>query len=108
MKILTITTIIGTLLIGSPVNAGSTTATYYSDYFNGRKMANGRRFNQAAMTAAHPSLRLGTRIRVRHKKRAITVTVTDRCRCTLDLSKRAFRILAPLKKGRIKVSYGRI
>jgi rare lipoprotein A len=88
--------------------AGQTTATWYGHGFHGRRMANGKKFNQWAMTAAHPSLRLGTRIRVRHKGRSVVVRITDRCRCTLDLSKGAFKRLAPLSKGRIKVRYGRV
>jgi rare lipoprotein A len=78
-------------------------ATYYSNYYNGRRMANGRRFSQSAMVAAHPTYRLGTRLRVRYKNRSVVVTVMDRCHCSLDLSKAAFRRLAPLKKGRIPV-----
>lgn len=85
-----------------------TTATYYSDYYNGRQMANRHRFSQSAMVAAHPTIRLGTRIRVQHRNRSIIVTVTDRCLCTLDLSKAAFKQLAPLRKGRIPVKVTRI
>ena len=88
--------------------AGQTTATWYGNGFHGRRMANGKRFNQNAMTAAHPSLRLGSRIRVQYRGRSVMVRVTDRCRCSLDLSKAAFRRLAPLSKGRIKVRYSRI
>lgn len=86
------------------VNASQYSATYYSNYYNGRRMANGQRFSQNAMVAAHPTMKLGTRLRVRHKNRSVIVTVKDRCRCSLDLSKGAFRRLAPLKKGRIVVS----
>ena len=100
-----------TLLLGintPSVEAGSASATYYSNWFNGRKMANGRRFHQGLMVAAHPSLRLGTRLRVRYKGRSVVVVVSDRCRCSLDLSKSAFRRLAPLKKGRIPVRYSKL
>lgn len=83
-------------------------ATYYSNYYNGRRMANGRRFSQSAMVAAHPTYRFGTRLRVRYKNRSVVVTVMDRCHCSLDLSKAAFRRLAPLKKGRIAVRVSKI
>lgn len=96
------------LVIPEMAQAGQASATYYGPGFHGKKMANGRRFNQNAMTAAHPSLRLGTRIRVRYRSRSVVVRVTDRCRCSLDLSKAAFRQLAPLSKGRIRVRYSRI
>lgn len=85
-----------------------TTATFYANYFNGRKMANGRRFSQSKMVAAHPSIKLGTNLRVTHRGRSVVVTVSDRCACTLDLSKAAFRQLAPLKKGRIPVKVTRL
>jgi rare lipoprotein A (peptidoglycan hydrolase) len=89
--------------VALPANAGNASATYYSDYYIGRKMANGRRFSQSAMVAAHPTYKLGTRLRVKYKGRSVTVVVSDRCNCSLDLSKAAFSQLAPLKKGRIPV-----
>jgi rare lipoprotein A (peptidoglycan hydrolase) len=92
-----------------PVVAGSyrTTATHYSDYYNGRRMANGRKFVQNSNYVAHPWIRLGTPVTIRYKNRSVSGIVTDRCNCTIDLSKGLFRQLAPLKKGRIpvKVSY---
>ena len=109
------------LLSVDPVLAGSfrTTATYYSNYYVGRKMANGQRFSQNSNAVAHPYLPLGTQVKITHtrcvkygrkcsyKKFTVTGVVKDRCRCTLDLSKGLFTQLAPLKKGRIsvKVSY---
>lgn len=107
-RLLTLSLVLGFIVPQYPAEAGQTTATWYGGGFHGRKMANGRRFNQWAMTAAHPSLKLGTRIRVRHKNRSVVVKITDRCRCTLDLSKGAFKRLAPLSKGRIRVKYSRV
>jgi rare lipoprotein A len=87
-----------------PMNAS---ATYYADYFVGRPMANGKKFNQSAMVAAHPSLKMGTRLLVTYKGKSVVVIVSDRCRCSLDLSKAAFSQLAPLSKGRIPVKVTR-
>lgn len=78
-------------------------ATYYSDYFKGRRMANGEKFRQEAMVAAHPFYKLGTRLKITYKGRSVYVYVKDRCRCSLDLSKAAFKQLAPLRQGRIPV-----
>lgn len=103
--------IIFSILFGfvEPVIANSyrTTATYYSDYYNGRRMANGRKFRQNSNYIAHPRLKLGTQVKIRYKNHTVTGVVTDRCNCTIDLSKGLFRQLAPLKKGRIpvKVTY---
>ncbi len=107
MKIPILATLI-TLMLGDLALAGS--ATFYGSSFNGRKMANGRRFNPNHMVAAHPSYPFGTRLRVtnRKTKRSVVVTVTDRCSCSIDLSPAAFRRIGNLRKGRIPVSITRI
>lgn len=81
-------------------------ATFYSDYFVGRKMANGQRFSQGRMTAAHPSLRLGSTVTVVNRRtgKSVRVKITDRCNCSIDLSKAAFRALGgKLSQGRLPV-----
>ena len=42
------------------------TASWYGPGFHGKKTANGERYNQYAMTAAHKILPLGTKVRVTH------------------------------------------
>lgn len=55
-------------------------ASYYGSQFNGRKMANGERFNPDSNSAAHRSLPLGTTARVTNLEngRSVTVKVKDR------------------------------
>lgn len=55
-------------------------ATWYGGEFHGRRTASGARFDQNALTAAHPSLPLGSRIRVtrRDTGQSVVVTVNDR------------------------------
>lgn len=55
-------------------------ATWYGGAFHGRLTASGARFDQNAMTAAHPSLPLGSRIRVTRQDtgESVTVTINDR------------------------------
>jgi rare lipoprotein A len=55
-------------------------ASWYGDWHNGRRTASGEIFNQNALTAAHPSLPLGSRVRVTMAEtgRSVVVTVTDR------------------------------
>jgi len=68
--------------------------SWYGKYFHGRTMANGRRFNMHAVTVAHKTLPLGTRVRVINliNNRWIEARVTDR---------------GPYKPGRIvDMSYG--
>lgn len=55
-------------------------ASWYGPGFNGRKTANGERFNSGAMTAAHRSLPFGTKVRVLHEAsgRSVVVRINDR------------------------------
>lgn len=55
-------------------------ASWYGPGFHGKKTANGERYNQYAMTAAHKLLPLGTKVRVTHmgNGRSIIVRINDR------------------------------
>lgn len=55
-------------------------ASWYGPGFQGRRTANGERFDQNAMTAAHRSLPFGTKVRVtcRNSGRSVTVRINDR------------------------------
>jgi len=55
-------------------------ASWYGKDFHGRKTANGEIYDMHAMTAAHKTLPLGTRIRVKNlnNRKTITVRVNDR------------------------------
>ncbi len=92
---------VGTLQV--PVDAQ--TATYYAAKFQGRRTASGVTFDQNQPMAAHPSLPFGTRLRVTNRRtgKSVIVRVVDRCRCSLDLSKSAFRQIGSLRQGRIPV-----
>ena len=56
------------------------TASFYSDTFEGKKTASGEVYKASKMTAAHPTLAFGTRIKVTNveNKRSVVVTVNDR------------------------------
>jgi rare lipoprotein A len=51
-------------------------ASYYSDNFEGRTTASGEIFSQEELTAAHPSLPFGSRVRVTNLNNNLTVIVT--------------------------------
>jgi rare lipoprotein A len=55
-------------------------ASWYGPGFDGGTTANGERFNQYDLTAAHPSLPFGTKIRVtnQYNGRSVVVRVNDR------------------------------
>lgn len=56
-------------------------ASYYAKKFHGRRTTSGERYHPEKLTAAHHSLPLGTRVRVRNlaNDREVTVVVNDRC-----------------------------
>lgn len=80
-------------------------ASYYAGKFHGRRTTSGERYHPEKMTAAHHSLPLGTRVRVRNlaNDKEVTVVVNDRCRKKsvpfIDLSRAAARKLGFLGKG---------
>lgn len=55
-------------------------ASYYADRFNGRKTADGSRFNNNKYTAAHKKLPFGTRVKVTNEANGkfVIVKITDR------------------------------
>ena len=86
-------------------------ASYYADRFNGKKTADGSRFNNNKYTAAHKKLPFGTKIKVTNEANGkfVIVKVTDRGPFVktreLDLSKRAFMDISGSKGfGALKVT----
>ena len=75
-------------------------ASWYGPGFQGKKTASGRPFNQHALTAAHPHLPLGSRVKVTNlaNGKAVEVTINDRGPHRrgriIDLSRAAARHLA--------------
>src|SRR5688572_23260755 len=55
-------------------------ASYYSTRFHGRQTANGEIFDMHQLTAAHPRLAFGTRVKVTRveNNRSVTVRINDR------------------------------
>lgn len=56
------------------------TASWYGPRFDGRTTASGERFDEDALTAAHQTLALGTRVRVTNLRngRSVVVRINDR------------------------------
>lgn len=80
-------------------------ASWYGDGFHGRRTSSGQIFDQNAMTAAHPHLPLGSRVRVtlRDTGGSVVVTITDRQpptpRRVIDLSRGAAARLGIVDRG---------
>ena len=84
-------------------------ASYYGDEFSGRPMANGKRFSQHRLTAAHKTLPFGTKVivinLVNHQR--VKVHITDRgpfvAGRIIDLSKKAARRIDMINTGVVPV-----
>lgn len=103
------------LLILVTSQAQAHTATWYGDRFHGRLTASGERYNQNAFTCASNKYKFGTRLKVTNKAndKSVICRVNDRggfskYGVALDLSKGAFKKIAPLSQGKIKVTIRRL
>lgn len=90
-------------------------ASHYGigDGYHGQRTANGQRFNAYAMTAAHPWLPLGSRVKVKNRDngRSVLVTINDRGPYAggyvLDLSYGSFARIASPSQGIANVCISR-
>src|SRR5438132_13334392 len=84
-------------------------ASWYGPGFHGNRTANGEIYDQYELTAAHPSLPLGTRVMVTNLEngRAVQVRVNDRGPFVdgraIDLSYAAARTLGMVGPGTVRV-----
>jgi rare lipoprotein A (peptidoglycan hydrolase) len=79
-------------------------ASYYSDRLEGNTTANGERYDPEALTAAHRTLRFGTRVEVRRSNGArVIVCINDRGPFVsgriIDLSRAAAEALGMIRAG---------
>lgn len=80
-------------------------ASFYHHSLHGLKTASGEPYDQDAMTAAHPTLPIGTAVKVtnRHNKRWVIVRINDRGpnfgSRIVDLSRAAAVQLGMLRRG---------
>jgi rare lipoprotein A len=99
----------------NPKQAGKTkpyqigTASWYGEYFDGKPTASGEDYDMYDMTAAHPTLPLGSYVRVTNLRngRAVVVKVNDRGPVVagriIDLSYGAAQVLQFQQRGLQKV-----
>ncbi len=91
----------------SPYEVG--TASWYGEYFQGKATASGEPFDMQALTAAHPTLPLGSFVRVTNLRngRAVVVRINDRGPVVegriIDLSYYTARVLGFEGRGLQKV-----
>lgn len=93
---------------------GRGSASYYAAKFDGRRTANGERFDNDAMTAAHRTLPFGTRVRVTSVAtgRSVVVRINDRgpfhAGRVIDLSRAAAADLGLVARGHGVVELARL
>ncbi|MEM7569826.1 MAG: septal ring lytic transglycosylase RlpA family protein [Pseudomonadota bacterium] len=84
-------------------------ASWYGPNFHGKLTANGERYNQWALTAAHKTLPLGSYVKVTNlqNRRSVTLLVNDRGPFSrgriVDVSRRAADVLGMIRAGTAKV-----
>lgn len=80
-------------------------ASWYGPGFHGRTTANGERYNMNDMTAAHKTLKFGTKVRVTNKNngKSVVVRINDRGPYVgsriIDLSKSAAQAIDMIGSG---------
>ena len=80
-------------------------ASWYGPGFHGRQTANGEIYNQNALTAAHPNLPFGTKVKVTnvHTGSSVVVRINDRGPFVggrvIDLSAAAARVIGLVRSG---------
>lgn len=84
-------------------------ASWYGKRFHGKKTASGERYNMNRMTAAHPTLDFGTRVRVTNlsNSKSVVVRINDRGpkskKTIIDLSRKAAGKLGFRRRGTTRV-----
>jgi rare lipoprotein A len=84
-------------------------ASFYAKKFEGRKCSSGQKFRHDSLTAAHKSLKFGTKVRVINLKNdsIVFVTINDRLpkssKRKIDLTLRAVKQLNFVSNGLAKV-----
>ncbi len=84
-------------------------ARFYAKRYEGRRTTSGEIYRAKKLTAAHPTLPLGTRIRVVNldNNKSVIVKINDRCLehedVFIDLSREAARRLGFISRGKARV-----
>lgn len=86
-------------------------ASWYGHPYHGRKAASGEIYNMNSLTAAHRTLKFGTKLKVTNiaNNKSVVVRINDRGPFVkgkiLDLSKVAFQQIASSSVGVINIKY---
>lgn len=92
-----------------PLTLRAATASWYGEEHRGDPRADGKPFDPDSLICASRVYPRGTILEIRHGRRRVIVIVADYGPAKwvkgvdIDLSRRAFELLAPLGQGRITV-----
>ena len=84
-------------------------AQFYSDKFQGKKVASGETYDKSKLTASHKTLAFGTKVKVTNvdNGKSVVVTINDRLKKSnpgvIDVSRKAAEELGFVKAGKAKV-----
>jgi len=84
-------------------------ANFYSDKFQGKKLANGDRYDKNKLTASHKTLAYGTKVKVTNldNGKSVVVIINDRMKksnpAVIDVTRKAAEDLGFVKAGKAKV-----
>ena len=100
----------------APTPAAETTGvcSFYASRYNGHVTASGKRFNNNAMTAAHRTFPMGTKLKLTNlgNGKSVVVTVNDRGPFVKDrdisVTRRAAQKLGFIKQGTARVRIERV
>ena len=97
-------------ITGEPIHGGM--ASWYGAELAGHRTANGDRFDPNALTAAHRTLPLGSRVRVTYAGRSVVVRINDRgpyaAGRVIDLSKAAAERIGLRARGSGRVELAKL
>jgi len=99
----------GTIQVAIAADVQEGEASYYADSLNGNKTASGELYDKNALSAAHPTLPFGTKVRVTYLEtgQSVVVVINDRGPYAkgriIDLSAAAARQI-----GLIDAGHGRV
>ena len=92
------------------LSAETGVCSYYSRRYNGRTTAGGKKFDSSALTAAHRTYAMGTKLKLTNlsNNKSIVVTVNDRGPFVkgreISVTRRAAQELGFVKQGLAKVN----
>ena len=97
------------IAVASAQGAEEGTANFYSDKFQGHKLASGEIYDKSKLTAAHKTLAFGTKVKVTNldNGKSVVVTINDRMKksnpTVIDVTRKAAEELGFVKAGKAKV-----